>query len=251
MTRTEESEPALPELEQLLVHAARSRAQARPWRNRAPIVFGFSLVVCASAAAATTTGILSGGHTQRGPYAIQSRAAPASSSDGVCLQLREAGDGPAYGCGHAPTPDRPFGLVIADSLNASPERVIYGLVSGEAATVRVLGRGAAYTTATTTPKPGLPGRFFTATVPNSGRIELLAIARDGSTIGHIGNRANPRHPPRSQAEAVAQGNPAGFAPAIPAPTSFTYQGHRIKPSDAARRGLVCTQNRRGVNCTNP
>jgi hypothetical protein len=134
------------------------------------------------------------------------------------LQLRYEDRGPLYGCGDQPSEARPFGLVVADSLDeGSRERVIYGLVSSDIARVSVLGGGGEHTDVVTEVKEGLPGRFFAVVVPHLGRIALVGYDASGQPRGRIGSLARPAHPPHSYAEAVAQGDPAGFAPAAPLP----------------------------------
>lgn len=255
MIHVDEHETVLPQLESRLRTAATRRARPKPRWRRAPVILCASLALTASAAAASVTGFLSTvvstGNSDHGAYVIGTKDSQGTVYGGICLQLRVAGGGPAYGCGRAPSTERPFGLVVADSLDSTDERVIYGLVSSAADTVRVLGKGTAYTVAPTSTKPGLPGRFFKSKVANTGRIELVAIAKDGSVIGHIGSRTTPTHPAASHDEAIAQGDPAGFGPAVSLPSSFTYEGKQIDPDDAARRGLICAQDRQGVRCTNP
>ncbi|HVY77911.1 MAG TPA: hypothetical protein VG898_05345 [Solirubrobacterales bacterium] len=67
-------------------------------------------------------------------------------------------------------------------------------------------------------KQGLPGRFFVVLVPHLGRIEVVGYDATGRERARIGSLAKPSHPPMSHAEAVAQGDPAGFAPTAAPPS---------------------------------
>jgi hypothetical protein len=254
-----DAQPAtLPELEHLLVRTARQRASRRRFGRRpGTLAVAFAATVLAAGAAAATGLVhLSEGTTSGGvTYTIDRQTIPAAqgpaSADpdtSICLQLQYTGGGPAYGCGQRPTADRPFGLVIADSLSVSRDRVVYGLVADDVTRVSVLGDGDEHTDGDAVVKPGLPGRFFSITVPNRGRIELVGYDSAGQARAHIGSRARPDGPPQSKDEAQAQGDPAGFAPAVAPPSTFTYEGQSISPKDAAERGLVCAQDRAGVQC---
>ena len=237
--------PVLPELEQLLVRAARgarprasagaagsSRSRSAPSsspppRQRPP-------ASCASPA----------GRRRTAAFSVERAVAPGVRQGGssVCLQLRYNGRGPSYGCGEAPTAAQPFGLVVADRLEeGSRERVIYGLAGGDIARVAALGKGGEHTDAATEPKDGLPGRFFAVVVPHLGRIELVGYDSAGKEVARIGSLARPAHPPHSKAEAVAQGDPAGFAPTIPISSHFVFEGHDISEAEATRRGLACLE----------
>jgi hypothetical protein len=214
--------PILPALEHLLVRAARSQAASRFGRRRWILATAAAaLVLVGGAAAATGVLHVADGDTARGTFSIESRPLPASSpgepSRGtVCLQLSYDRGGTSYGCGDRPTAAKPFGLLVADSLEeGSPERVIYGLVSSDIARVSVLGKEP--TDTVTEVKQGLPGRFFAVLVPHLGRIELVGYGATGSERARIGSLARPSHPPLSHAEAVAQGDPAGFAPTAAPP----------------------------------
>lgn len=220
-----ETQPAvLPNLEQLLVRAARRRAAPRLGRQRWMLAIGAAaLLLAGGAVAATGVFHIADGRTSKGVFTVEGRPVPASlagepSRGSVCLQLRYEELKPSYGCGEPPTETRPFGLVVADSLEeGSRERVLYGLVSSDIALVRVLGSGGRHTDVTTEAKEGLPGRFFVVPVPHLGRIALVGYDASGQRRAAIGTLANPTHPPRSHAEAVAQGDPAGFAPTASAP----------------------------------
>lgn len=70
----------------------------------------------------------------------------------------------------------------------------------------------------------------------------------GRERARIGGLARPAHPPHSKAEAVAQGDPAGFAPTTPPPSSYTYKGKDISEAEAARLELVCLEGREVARC---
>jgi hypothetical protein len=253
--RDDDVQTALPELERLLLRAAKRRATRQLGGGRRWLlgIAAGSLVVAGGAAAATDVLHISSGTTSEGNYSIERRppspdAAGSQPAGSVCLQLRSNGDAPAFGCGDRPTAARPFGIVIADSVNASRDRVIYGLVSSDISRVSVLGDGDRHTDTATRMEPSLPGRFFSVVVPNRGRIELVGYDDRGREQARIGSRERPDHPPRSHDDAVAQGDPAGFAPAVAMPTSFRYRGGTITPTEAARRGLSCAQDRQEVRC---
>lgn len=253
--RPDTTPPTLPELEHLLLRTARRHAAPRWSRRRWVLCLAAGSLLLVGGAAATTDVLhVDDGQTSKGSYSIDRRPAPASSDPGperagsICLELRSNGGGPAYGCGERPTAAEPFGLVIADSLEASRERVIYGLVSTEVTRISVLGEGDEHTDVATSERPHLPGRFFSVVVPSSGRIELVGYDAEGHERARIGSRARPKRRPLSHDQAVAQGDPAGFAPAVASPSSFSYQGRRITPDEAARRKLSCAQDREGVRC---
>ncbi len=254
------AEPAtLPELEHLLLRTARRRAAPRLGRRRWVLALAAGSLILAAGAAAAATDVfhIADGQTSKGTYSIDRRQATSEHAGeerpgSICLQLRYNERGPAFGCGERPTAAKPFGLVIADSLDATQkevaQRVIYGLVSNEITRVSVLGEGDDHTDTTTSEKPGLPGRFFSVVVPGYDRIELVGYDRTGRERARIGSRAEPDHPPLSHAEAVAQGDPAGFAPAVAAPTSFSYRGKSITPGEAVSGGLTCLQDSKGIRC---
>jgi hypothetical protein len=258
---TDPTRATLPDLERHLLHAAHRRA-GRGARLRRPGTLAalVAAVAVTGGAVATATGVFTtvdrGTNARGEPYAIertpvqQPLDAEGTVRGGtVCLQLRPRAHAPAYGCGPAPTAAEPFGLVVADSSDAATDRIVYGLVGDGVARVSVLGQGTAHTDGATVPKPGLPGRFFSVTVPNRGRIELVGYAASGREVARIGSRATPAHPPRSQDEARAQGDPAGFAPAIAAPQTYTYEGHQITDAQLrALKGVSCVQRRDGIVC---
>lgn len=243
--------PVLPELEQLLVRAARRHAAPRLGRRRwvLAVVVG-ALVLAAAAAAATGVIHITSGTTAHGAFSVERATLSGEAQTGsVCLQLRYDGHGPSYGCGEAPTAEKPFGLVVADSLEeGSRERVIYGLVDADVARVVSLGEGDERSAATAKVKDDLPGRFFAIVVPHHGRVELVGYDGAGKEVARIGSLARPAHPPHSKAEAMAQGDPAGFAPTIPNPGQFTYKGQSIGEAEATRLGLVCVQSREVSRC---
>jgi len=241
-----EQPPILPELEHLLLRAARRQAAPRFGRRRWVLAAAAAaLLLAAGAAAATDVLHIADGNTSKGSFSIESRPVPTSApgeppQGSVCLQLRYNHRDVSYGCGDEPTAAKPFGLLVADSLEAgSRERVVYGLVAGDIARVSVLGDGGEHTDADTELKTGLPGRFFAVLVPHLGRIELVGYDTVGNEQARIGSLAPPTAPPHSKAEAVAQGDPAGFAPAVAPPSSYIYKGKRIDPALATRLKLVC------------
>jgi hypothetical protein len=250
-------EPAvLPGLEQLLVRAARrGAAPRRRLRGRWFLAAAAAaLVLAAGAAAATGLLPIAEGETATGTYAVEpvsiaDLAGIAPSAGEVCLQLRLEGRGPSYGCGDAPTSSQPFGLVVADPLaEGSDERVVYGLVSDEIARISVLGERGERTESATDPQAGLPGRFFAVVVPFLGRIEIVGYDETGRERARIGGRARPSHSPRSRAEARAQGDPAGFAPTVPTPSTYLYRGKTITEAEAMRLQLACLQERTRFRC---
>lgn len=253
----------LPRLEQLLTRAAHrrygNRVSGRRWGM--PAIFAALVVVGGVTAAAA--GVLTGtgaeiergatpiGGYASGAYVISVKPQAGSEAHGgpICLQLQFDGSRPSYGCGSPPSEAQPFGLVVVDGqAEGSVDRVIYGLVLSTIQRVGVLGEGTEQTIAATAPRPGLPGRFFSVTVPNEGRIEIVGYDQTGGEIARIGSREAPAHKPLSHDQAVAQGDPSGFAPtAVPAST-FVYQGDLIDPKSAAERGLVCVDSLQQVVC---
>jgi|GEM_PF-2337500 len=254
---TPREEPAtLPALEQLLVRAARRRvAPRRRGRRRWFLVaVAAALVLAAGAAAATGLLPITSGHTAHGTYTVQRRPVPAvgpgePSPGRVCLQLIYDGGEPSYGCGEAPTASRPFGLLVADPLaEGSRERVVYGLVADDVVRVAVLGGDGKRTDGPTEPKHGLPGRFFAVVVPHRGRIEVVGYDAGGRPVARIGSNSRPDHPPRSKAEAIEQGDPAGFAPTLPPSSRLTFEGHEISEAEVGRLGLICLEGRTVAPC---
>ena len=237
-TRDHEFEPpVLPELEQLLVRAARRRAAPRLGRRRWVLAVAVGALVLAAAAAAAT-GVLhiASGTTAHGSFSVERATVPGEAHTGsICLQLRYDGRGPTYGCGEPPTAATPFGLVVADPLEeGSRERVIYGLVEGDIARVAALGGNGGHADADAERKDGLPGRFFAIVVPHLGRVELVGYDEAGEEVARIGSLERPAHPPHSKAEAVSQGDPAGFAPTIPNSSRFVSGGTKsAKPRRSA------------------
>jgi hypothetical protein len=219
--------PILPGLEHLLVRAARRGAASRFGRRRWVLATAAAaLVLVGGAAAATGVLHVADGDTSKGTFSIESRPVPETdpgepSRGSVCLQLRYDERNASYGCGDRPTAARPFGLLVADSVaessgDGSRERVIYGLVRSDIEHVSVLGREPISTR--TEAKEGLPGRFFVVLVPHLGRIEVVGYDVAGHERARIGSLARPADPPLSHAEAVAQGDPAGFAPTFAPPS---------------------------------
>lgn len=244
--------PTLPQLEHLLVRAARRRAAPRFARRRwALSIAAASLLTAAVAAAATGVFELASGETEGGTFRVE-RVAPAraggASVGPICLRLTFSGRGAAYGCGERPAASRPFGLVVADPLDSGAERVVYGLVVGEISRVKVLGGEGSETEAQTREEAELPGRFFAVVAPSDGRIELVGYDDAGGVIARIGGVDGEAGRPLSKADAVEQGDPAGFAPAVPAPETYLYEGEPIDPGVVSRLGLACLEGRAVARC---
>ncbi len=248
--------PVLPALEQLLVRAARRRAEPRRRARRRWFLVAIAAALVLAAGAAAATGLLpiTTGHTAHGTYTVERRPVPATapgepSPGTVCLQLEYDGRGPTYGCGDAPTGSKPFGLLVADSLaEGSRERVVYGLVADDIIRIAVLGKGAEPTDAPTEDESGLPGRFFAVAVPHRGQIEVVGYDGEGRQVARIGSLAGPARAPHSKAEAIEQGDPAGFAPTLPPPSSFTFEGHEISEAEVGRLELICLEGQAVSHC---
>jgi hypothetical protein len=238
----------LPELEHELISAARRGARPRRLRGHrlGVLLAGTTLAAGGAATAATQLLTVDEGSTARGAYVIER----ISDRDGnVCLQYRdETGRRATSGCGPRPSEQRPIGLVVADSRAVPNQRVVYGLVSPSVARISVLGRGDDHVDVTSHARDGIPGRYFMATVPNTPRIELVAYDAEGREIGRLGSREQAVHAPRSKEEAIAQGDPSGFAPTAAPVDAVEYRGQRIEPDEAARRGLSCTEDDIEIRC---
>ncbi|HEX4364900.1 MAG TPA: hypothetical protein VHZ75_10155 [Solirubrobacteraceae bacterium] len=252
----------LPALETILSRAAQRRATHHHFNHRWMAGIAVCGAALAGGGAAAATGVLhiANGQTPAGrPYTIDRATAPTLSnatvspgpSGQICLQLRYGNGGAARGCGETPTAAKPFGVVVVDTNDASGDRIIYGLVTSDIARVSVLGTGNNHTDASTEHNPQLPGRFFSAIVPNHGRIELVGYDPDGHQVARTGNRAQPTHSARSREEAAQQGDPAGYAPSVDMPSTFTYKGQSITQAQAIQQGLTCEQSRDGVQCHDP
>lgn len=236
----------LPQLEHELLRAARRRAAARRLRGRPlAVVLVTTALAAGGATAATQLLKVDEGATARGPYVIERLP----DRDGqVCLQYRDAGRRPAYGCGPGPSARQPIGLVVADPRAAPGKRIIYGLVAESVARVSVLGHGSEHVDVTPRTQDGLPSKYFLASVAKTPRIELVAYDSKGQQIARVGSRKPRSDLPRSKDEAVAQGHPIGFAPTAAPVSHFTYRGQPIDPDEAARRQLACTEDEVGVRC---
>jgi hypothetical protein len=220
----------------------------------------FASLLTATGVALATSGVFNGrnpidrGQTPKvgeasGQYAIRVSPKHADPENPICLQLQFEGSRPAYGCGVAPSGTTPFGVVVADGLSEeSSRRVIYGLVSNEITTVSSLGEEGDQATVPTVQRMGLPGRYFSLTVPNEGQIELVGIDASGGDVARIGSHETPTQAPRSREEAVAQGDPAGFAPTVVPGRRYRYKGRSIEPRQAQLRNLVCVETRSAVDC---
>jgi hypothetical protein len=254
--------PSLPALHDALVTAAAQRYARTPQRRRPRwlLPVAFACLLTATGVALAASGVFGGGtaidrgQTPRvgedsGPYAIRVSPAHADREHPICLQLQFEGSRPAYGCGVAPSAATPFGVVVADGLSEeSSERVIYGLVVDEITEVSSLGQAGAQATVATVERPGLPGRYFSITVPNEGQIELVGNDASGNEVARIGSHEKPTEPPLSRDQAIAQGDPAGFAPTVVFARKYVYDGRAIEPEKAQRLNLVCVETRSAVTC---
>lgn len=250
------AQPAvLPELEHLLVRAARRQAAPRPARRRWLLaVAAAALVLAGGAAAATGVFQVDRGSTSGGSFSVETMPVPGHgkgepSPGSVCLRLTYGNRGAAFGCGDPPSAREPFGLLISDPLGqGSREGVVYGLAADDIARVSVLVPGGKRYEAATEAKDGLPGRFFALVVPRLSRVEVVGYDRSGKRRARVGSLAPASKPPRSHAEAVRQGDPAGFAPTSPTPSVWTFHGKRITEAQASRLGLACVQGRDAFAC---
>jgi hypothetical protein len=245
----------LPELEHLLVRAARRQAQPRLSRRRWLLAVAVAtLLLAAGAAAATGVFQVGGGSTSEGTFSVETRPVPGRgegelSPGSICLQLTYEGRGAAFGCGDPPSAEEPFGLLVSDPLTqGSREGVVYGLVAGDIAKVEVLLPGGGHREATTEAKDGLPGKFFAVVVPRLTRVEVVGYDESGKELARIGSLAPVSRSPHSHAEAVEQGEPAGFAPTAPTPSAWFFHGERITEAQATRLGLACVQGRDAFTC---
>jgi hypothetical protein len=241
----------LPALEQLLVRAARRGADPRRRHRRRWLLAAAAAALTLSAGAGAATGLLpiAEGETDRGSYTVERLSTPHAgtepSAGKVCLQLRLEGRGPSYGCGDAPPCRTRSAYSWPIRWRKGPGNAwSTGWVSDEIAIISVLGKGGQQTNAATEPQAGLPGRFFAVITPHLGRIEVVGYDEAGRERAHIGNRAHPDHSPRSKAEAMAQGDPAGFAPTVSAPSTYLYRGENITEAEAMRMQLACLERTR-------
>jgi hypothetical protein len=236
----------LPDLERELLLAARRAAASRwPWRRAGALALTGAALLAAGAGAATQFGNIDEGATASGRYQI---ARAADESGGICLNLRFEGHRPAYGCSDRPDAQHPFGLVVVESSEQSNERIIYGLAAAQVARVDVLGDGDERTPAIPRQAEDLPGRFFSVTVPDRGRIELVAYDAADRELARLGSRAEPTAPAHSLAELRAQGNPIGFAAGVATADAVEYRGRSLTPDEATRRELTCAHNQDVVRC---
>jgi hypothetical protein len=241
----------LPELEHLLVRAARRRAAPRANRRRWILaVAAAGMLLAGGAAAAATHVFLASGETAGGTFTIESKRVPVgrAAPGSICLQLRFSGRGTAYGCGSRPSRSQPFGLVIADPLDGGDERVVYGLVSEAVARVKLRSAVDSEIEAVTEPNEELWGRFFSMVAPNDGTLQLIGYGAGGQILARLGRIGSTSAPLRSKAEAVRRGDPAGFAPGVSAPQSYMYKGELIDPALSGRLGLACLQERAVFRC---
>jgi len=135
-------------------------------------------------------------------------------------------------------------------LDGGNERVVYGLVSEAIARVKVRGAAGSEVEATTQANEELWGRFFSTVAPNDGALQLIGYGTDGKVVASIGRTtgAAPSDPPLSKAEAIRQGDPAGFAPGFTAPNTYVYKGKVVDSSLSVRLGLACVQERVVFRC---
>jgi hypothetical protein len=210
-----------------------------------------ALLVAGGAAAATHV-LLESGETAGGTFTIESKRVPAVGGNApggsICLQLTFSGRGSAYGCGSRPTESRPFGLVIADPLDGGDERVVYGLVSEAIARVNVRGARGSEVETETQANEELWGRFFSMVAPNDGPLQLIGYGADGEKVASLGSTSASSAPPLSKAEAMEQGDPAGFAPGVTAPHVYIYKGEVVDEALAQQLELACLQERAVFRC---
>jgi hypothetical protein len=257
-TREPGFEPALlPELEQILVRAARRRRVRGLPRRRLMLAVAIGIVVL-GAGVATATRVLdvTSGETAHGTFTVKRRALSSVGGEepagSICLQLTYSGAGvggtTSYGCGPKPTVAEPFGVVTVDYLAGGlHEEVAYGLVADGVARVAVLGSGGRHTYATTEVKDGLPGRFFAVVVPHRGRVKLVGYAPDGRVVARIGKPSG-KTEADSKEEARAKGIQAGFAPTIAFPQEIIFEGHRISSAELRRLRPSCAIGRTVAIC---
>ena len=245
-------------LERSLIEAAGRRYPQRRVRR-----WAIPAVICGALAAGgvalAASGVLGGkaletGSTPEhgadsGPFAIRISPRHADPTRPLCLQLQFAGSRPAFGCGVRPSVDQPFGVVVADGLSEeSTDRVIYGVVASDVARVSSIDDSGSQAIVDSVAKPNLPGRYFSVVVPNQGQIELLGFDASGAEIAHVGSHEPPTEPPLSRDEAIAQGDPSGFAATVVPARRYLYRGETIDPREAERRHLVCVEGRVSVTC---
>jgi len=257
-TRDPGFEPALlPELEQILVRAARRRRVRGLPRRRLMLAVAIGIVALgAGVATATRVFDVTSGETAHGTFTVKRRALSSVGGEepagSICLQLTYSGAGvggtTSYGCGPKPTAAEPFGVVIVDYLaDGLREEVAYGLVADGVARVAVLGSGGRHTYAPTEVKDGLPGRFFAVVVPHRGRVKLVGYAADGRVVARIGKLSGTTEA-HSKEEARADGLQAGFAPTIAFPQEIIFEGHRISSAELRRLRPSCAIGRTVAIC---
>ena len=236
----------LPDLEAELLSAARRATASRwPWRRAGALALAGAALLAAGAGAATQLTNIAGGSTEKGRYEI---ARGPDTAGGVCLTLRYEGHRPAFGCSDRPDEQHPFGLVVVDSSEGSNARIIYGLVSPAVAHISALGDGDESVQATPRVAQDLPGRFFSVTVADRGRVELVAYDAADREIARLGSRAEPTQPAHSLEELRSQGNPIGFAAVFPAADAVQYRGRSLTADEVVRLGLTCGPAQDVVSC---
>ncbi len=164
----------------------------------------------------------------------------------LCLDLRHPGRRPVYGCGQAPTDSQPFGLLVV-AVQPDHVRVVFGVVAEHIRAVRIGGRDVPTET-----RSGLTGRFFSLEVPDRGPVYAEGFDGSGDLVAHVGSKVRSGTTPSSLAQARAQGDVAGFAPAVSGDGTFVYRGQEISPDRAATLGLNCTEDdTTTVRCSDP
>jgi hypothetical protein len=209
----------------------RAATRRRRVRRTLTAVAGAALATTAGAGATGSLGVFE----STSSYDItEHRGTP---NGRICLDLRVAAANrrSLYGCGQAPTAATPFGMLVVDR-EADAERIVYGLVTDQIVTVRMGGRDAV-----TEARPGLPGRFFSFKVPDEGTVYAEGIGASGDVVATIGSKVRARTPPQSAAQARAQGDLAGFAPAA-GPAPFVHAGRVISGEEAQSQHLICSED---------
>ncbi|CAA9468509.1 MAG: hypothetical protein AVDCRST_MAG13-263, partial [uncultured Solirubrobacteraceae bacterium] len=211
------------------------------------------------AAGATATGLieLDRGEGPAGPYTIVAAAPERDGSvvatflgggeDEVCLEVRRPQRRGAYGCGRAPTPSAPLGVLVVDGNAVPGRRLVLGLADERVAAVRTGGEEVR-----PTPRRGVPGRFFSLVTRGGGPVHVEAFDAAGRRVGELGSPDPLTRSPTSRDDARALGDPSGFAPTARPPGAFLYRGREIPLEEVVRRGLACSEDGTPVvRCEDP